>query len=1349
METRPETDVFTAQYVRRLASDSKRAGLMLHSLQRGNPYVEIAFAVVAMVDVSGYSLFTSRVSVMGKIGSEVITEEVGNYIKKVGGISIATLGHNGDVVKFLGDAILVTFSAQDGETQSDVSVRGITCCLDIMINCASFRAKGTAAFRKRLLATDEASSRWSSSFKHGTRVDEEEVYKSGQTSQLQLLDFQELKLHTAVTAGDIHQIIIGDTEDRLDYFIYGQCLDPLFESLAGAKADDCFGGVLLTSSSFWLLYKTFLSLYRTKPQATNVKLPPLKNHESVLEVIIGIGFKHFVNSSVVRRMRLDSKWEKLTECQSHTMQSLESEHETGRSSTKFLEKIDVETGNSINISITTGEVLFSEIGWSKRKEASVLGDVVNMAARLACLPSVKSGIFCDERTWETIRNPAFHYMGSIYVKGKEEPINVWEMPIVEIKLSGLLTSKTQYVGYVEERNTILNRLHAWHANQKKTCILVEAESGMGKSKLMQWLIDRLDSSESFYCLLQGSEIEGWTPYNGVSNILSFFLKNAHHLYRADAEKTNQRRSYTSLTRKVNEPDDSAMEIASLLPQLRQEKRGATFNKERVACILQSIIERFIECCKVIIIVDDAQWIDPVSIEIFELIMQASDKIFSVYFSRPIDKAANQVSRLFSNALKLQLQGISKSDLEHFILSKFSNSRIRSVDAMILDEVLDPFGRLSIDLELLRTILEPGISSIVIMQFDRFQEILKVASVLGQYFDVTDAMLLLPKSIQMTLDDWIQLISENDIYQFLVKDGNSISRTDLYFRHIFIAEAIYESISYSERESLHARAAEHFESFLTESNRAFLLPVVSFHYSRSSMTSKNIECLEELGCLYLESRKKMIELIEAFNNFGSSHAIEGSSFTLESIKIQKTRAAYWYAVLGNAEARLREYEEARKHTFLSLEMIDDPWPFEKRQIKKEIIRGIGRHIFLFLKTRGGKKTLRNSRRSIDNEKEKVRERALASLQLSASTDSNFTIQMRALLLIKSLNVAIRRATENPYRWAATCIQTGYDLAWSIPKMSHLYLKLGQEAAKLAGPQIYEYYFYTASMHIIKGKFREAEEACEMRLRHATFHNYAMGKLACHLFDSELQFFRGNFAVGIELLKAELNNIFATDMVLGYASLTFLLGFLVLFKEGDIKEAVNLFSQFTENIESLNMLSMIGFSTVAYAPFLAWLLIFAIQFKSRKFDMYLGESRILEKALNRITCISKSIVHQKGVIVLDIPHRFLHSAHLYASGRAGNALIPLEPMIKMKEPFQSLLNGNLAAFQPLVPLCVGLSTFGDADSSNLRESIEKFKALNAQNFDQYIRRILGNTERAERMLSVLEKGTPFVETSIAVV
>jgi class 3 adenylate cyclase len=59
--------------------------------------------------------------------------------------------------------------------------------------------------------------------------------------------------------------------------------------------------------------------------------------------------------------------------------------------------------NRVPVSIATGELLLSVLGNHQRRELSLLGDVVNLAARLLHIPPAQDGIVCDEATYQAAK----------------------------------------------------------------------------------------------------------------------------------------------------------------------------------------------------------------------------------------------------------------------------------------------------------------------------------------------------------------------------------------------------------------------------------------------------------------------------------------------------------------------------------------------------------------------------------------------------------------------------------------------------------------------------------------------------------------------------------------------------------------------------------------------------------------------------------------------------------------------------------------------------------------------------------------------------------------------------------
>ncbi|KAG1471599.1 hypothetical protein G6F56_002035 [Rhizopus delemar] len=127
------------------------------------PYSQSQFGVVLMVDVVGFSALTTKATEKGDSGAEAIALEIGSYM----GECIEIIEHfGGDVVKFLGDAVLVSFQIQsidndsaiyqedktkDSESrQKNVLVRrAVECGLQLLARLSHYRVYLTAEERTR------------------------------------------------------------------------------------------------------------------------------------------------------------------------------------------------------------------------------------------------------------------------------------------------------------------------------------------------------------------------------------------------------------------------------------------------------------------------------------------------------------------------------------------------------------------------------------------------------------------------------------------------------------------------------------------------------------------------------------------------------------------------------------------------------------------------------------------------------------------------------------------------------------------------------------------------------------------------------------------------------------------------------------------------------------------------------------------------------------------------------------------------------------------------------------------------------------------------------------------------
>jgi class 3 adenylate cyclase len=151
------------------------------------------------------------------------------------------------------------------------------------------------------------------------------------------------------------------------------------------------------------------------------------------------------------------------------------------------EKYDIEF--QVRIGLNTGPVVVGDVGSDLKFEYTAMGDAVNLAARMQSAARPMT-VLISENTYRFVA-PVFDCLdlGAIDVKGKAEPVRVYEVQGLKAtpgRLRGLAGLESPMVGRDGELTTLLQLSAAVRAGLGRAAIVV-GEPGLGKSRLIaEW-----------------------------------------------------------------------------------------------------------------------------------------------------------------------------------------------------------------------------------------------------------------------------------------------------------------------------------------------------------------------------------------------------------------------------------------------------------------------------------------------------------------------------------------------------------------------------------------------------------------------------------------------------------------------------------------------------------------------------------------------------------------------------------------------------------------------------------------------------------------------------------------------
>jgi len=277
------------------------------------------------------------------------------------------------------------------------------------------------------------------------------------------------------------------------------------------------------------------------------------------------------------------------------------------------------------VGIATGLVVVGDlIGAGAAQEQSVVGETPNLAARLQALAEPNAVVIAAGT--RRLIGDLFEYrdLGAVEVKGIAEMVPVWQVlrpSVVASRFEALRGSAlTPLVGRDEEIDLLLHRWARAKVGDGQV-VLISGEPGIGKSRITAALEDRLHAEPHtrlrYFC----------SPYHQDSPLYPFVdqLGRASGFARDDLPAARLEKLEALLACAAPPDEDVAflVDLLSLpalecrpLPNLSQQRK-----KERTLEALIWQLEGLARRQPVVMVFEDAHWIDPTSRELLDLTVE--------------------------------------------------------------------------------------------------------------------------------------------------------------------------------------------------------------------------------------------------------------------------------------------------------------------------------------------------------------------------------------------------------------------------------------------------------------------------------------------------------------------------------------------------------------------------------------------------------------------------------------------------------------------------------------------------------------------------------------------------------
>ncbi len=516
---------------------------------------------------------------------------------------------------------------------------------------------------------------------------------------------------------------------------------------------------------------------------------------------------------------------------------------------------------SLRIGIHTGPVVVGTIGNDRKMDYTAIGDTTNLAARLQSVAEPGTILISEATQRLVLGRFCTREAGPFELKGKSEPVPAHE--VLERRSSAtpmgiaLARGLTPFVGRAEELEHLracCDRL----ASHWAQVVAVVGDAGSGKSRLLYEFKQSLADAAVVFLEGRCSSLSQMVPYAAIVSMLRGYFglggddrgEQACAKIAAKLEAVDRSlcAAYPSLCRLLATAVDDVAELPA------DERKRETF--DAVGHLVSTASERM----PVIMIIEDVQWIDAVSLELLQLAASRLQRVrvMLVVSHRPDDEIVWRTQAAFT---RLSLRRLPDEAIVAMIRAVAGAPLPRELEGRI---VLKAEGNPFFAEELTRGLVEEGhivtgddgaatvtrplgeiaipntVQELIGARLDRLRPAAKravrVASVLGRQFR--------RDQLAAVLDgEDIEVAGELDGLERLgiVHRKTVLSDAEFRFGESLTQEIAYEGLLLRERRQLHGRIAQVLQAADDDASPQHAA-LLAHHFARSDRADKAVPAL---------------------------------------------------------------------------------------------------------------------------------------------------------------------------------------------------------------------------------------------------------------------------------------------------------------------------------------------------------------------------------------------------------------------------------------------------------------------------------------------------------------------------